>query len=119
MAMPRSDGGTSLHQHGRRGESCRSVIVFEPRDEPQQRRLAAARRADEDDELTMLDVEIDALDDLDIAIGLEERLQLQSGHVDYPLTAPAVIPATICRLKNRKTISGGMVISRMLVKSRL
>src|SRR5690242_12226455 len=36
-----------------------------------------------------------------------------------PLTAPDVIPATICRLKNRNMISGGIVISRMFMNSRL
>ena len=38
------------------------VMSSEPRDEAQQGGLAAARRADEDDELAVLDVEIDAVD---------------------------------------------------------
>ena len=33
--------------------------------------------------------------------------------------APEVMPATICRLKNMNMISGGMVISRMSMNSRL
>jgi hypothetical protein len=37
--------------------------VLEPRDHPQERRLPAARRADEDDELAVGDVDVDALDD--------------------------------------------------------
>ncbi len=41
------------------------------------------------------------------------------GGVLHPLTAPAVMPATIWRLKNTYMINGGMVISRMLVNSRL
>jgi hypothetical protein len=35
------------------------------------------------------------------------------------LTAPAVMPDTIFRLKEMKRMSGGSVISRMSVKSRL
>ena len=37
--------------------------VLQPGDQPQQRGLAAARRADEDDELAVLDVEVDVRDD--------------------------------------------------------
>ncbi len=35
-----------------------------------------------------------------------------------PLTAPEVIPATICRLKKMYITSGGIVINKMLVNSR-
>src|SRR4051812_23732934 len=44
-----------------------------------------------------------------------------SGHCTprQPLTAPEVMPATICRLKNRYMISGGIVISRMSMNSRV
>jgi hypothetical protein len=31
------------------------------------------------------------------------------------LIAPAVIPATICRFRNRNTINGGMLMSKMLL----
>ncbi len=37
----------------------------------------------------------------------------------HPLIAPDVMPATIWRLKNRNMISGGIVISRMFMNSRL
>jgi hypothetical protein len=36
----------------------------------------------------------------------------------YPLTAPAVIPATICLLKNINRIRGGMEIRTTSAKSR-
>ena len=36
-----------------------------------------------------------------------------------PLTAPAVMPETIWRWKNMNMISGGIVISRMSMNSRL
>ena len=39
--------------------------VLEPGDQAQQRGLAAAGRADEDDELAVLDLEVDVLDDVD------------------------------------------------------
>ena len=38
--------------------------VLEPGDQPQQRGLAAARGADEDDERAVLDIEVGALDDV-------------------------------------------------------
>ena len=58
--------------------------VLEPGDEAEKGRLAAARRADEDDELAGLDVEIDALDDVDRAEGLLDPRQLKLGHFLSP-----------------------------------
>ena len=43
---------------------------LEPGDHAQQGRLAAARRADDDDELAVGDLAVDAVDDLDAAVGL-------------------------------------------------
>ena len=43
-------------------EICPSVTSLEPGDHPQQRRLPAARRPDEDEELAVLDLERDAVD---------------------------------------------------------
>ena len=40
-------------------------------------------------------------------------------HLHQPFTAPAVMPATIFRLKKMNMISGGMVISTMFMNSRL
>ena len=121
MAMPRSDGSawvTSL-------PSIRIVPaghLLEAGDHPQERGLAAARRPDEDHELALLDREVDARDDFDAAVALADALEFKVGHCcvppGQPLTAPAVMPATIWRLKKMKTISGGMVTSRMFMKSR-
>ena len=80
MAMPRFDGGTSL---------TTSPPIFivplvmssRPGDQAEERRLAAARRADEDDELALLDVEVDALDDVDVAKRLLDVGELNRGHV--------------------------------------
>jgi hypothetical protein len=44
--------------------------ILKPRDHPQQRGLAAARGADKDAELAVLDMQIDALDDIGLAKGL-------------------------------------------------
>jgi hypothetical protein len=46
---------------------CAAVDVFQPGDQPQQRGFAAARRADEDDELALLDRQVNALDDAQFA----------------------------------------------------
>ena len=71
MAMPRlrrrhvvDDAAIDLERAGGDG--------LEPRDAAQQGRLAAARGADEDDELARLDVEVDVLEDLDVAVALVE-----------------------------------------------
>ena len=45
---------------------------LQPGDHPEQRGLAAAGRADEDDELAVLDVKVDAVDDLDGAEALDD-----------------------------------------------
>src|SRR5690606_40334203 len=76
--------------------------LFESGDRAQQGGLAAARRADEDDELARLYVEIDAVQDLDIAVGLGHLGQFESGHRFLPsrpggspyFTEPASRPRT-------------------------
>ena len=44
--------------------------ILQPGDQAQQRRLAATRRPDEDDELAILDLQIQRRDDLDVAEAL-------------------------------------------------
>ena len=56
--------------------------ILEPGDHAQQGRLAAARRADEDDELAFRDLEVDALDDFEVA----ERLR-RSERTSCPMNA--------------------------------
>ena len=66
MAMPRLAGGTtSITLPSMR--TWPDVCSSSPAMMRQQGRLAAARRADEDDELAIGDLEVDALDDLDLA----------------------------------------------------
>ena len=85
MAMPRLAGGDvddvlAVDQHAAGGR------VLQPGDDAQQRRLAAAGRADEDDELAVLHLEVDALQHLDRAEGLASRFSmLQRAHGFVPV----------------------------------
>ena len=67
--------------------------LFQPRDHPQRRALAAAGRADQHDEFVVGNVEIDGADGLDIAKFLDDLVQRDFGHSVQPLVAPAVSPA--------------------------
>ncbi|OQA41196.1 MAG: hypothetical protein BWY50_01879 [Spirochaetes bacterium ADurb.Bin315] len=58
--------------------------VLEARDQPKQRGLAAPRGADEDHELALFDLEVDALDDVHRAVGLAHVFQLQMRHDGPP-----------------------------------
>ena len=86
--------------------------VLEPGDQPQQRGLAAARRADEDDELAVVDGEVDVGDDVDLAEGLLDVLKFDRAHVGCPyFTAPKVRPRTSCFWLNQpSTRIGAMAI---------
>ena len=79
MASPRSAGGTSLTRCAVDQEIARGDLL-EPGDHPQQGGLAAAGRTDEDAELAVLDLEVDALDDLDVAVALADVLECDGGH---------------------------------------
>ncbi len=58
------------------------VMSSSPAMHAQQRGLAAARRADEHDELAVLDLEVDAVQRLDLAIGLAAvSLSFRCSHV--------------------------------------
>ena len=59
--------------------------VLEPRDHPQRRRLAAARRADEHEELAVLDVQREVLHGVHVAlVDLVDFLQLNVSHRSSP-----------------------------------
>ena len=60
--MPRSSGGTSLTRAVVEPDLA-VVGVIEAGDQPQQRRLAAARRTEEGEQLALLDREADPVDD--------------------------------------------------------
>ncbi len=77
MAMPRSLGSRSVTSSP--PISMRPpVAVLEARDKPQQGRFSAAGRADEHDELAIVDGKVDAVDDMDVTKRLAHLPQLQS-----------------------------------------
>ena len=53
---------------------------LEPRNHPQRRRLAASGRADQDDELTFLDRQVDPVDDGRLSISLDEAVEFDGRH---------------------------------------
>ncbi len=61
---------------------------FEPGDHPQKGGLAAAGRTDQHDELAVVDLEIDAMDDVDGAIALADIGKGDLSHVGIPLFSP-------------------------------
>ncbi len=63
--------------------------LFEPGDHAQKCRLSAAGGADEDDELTFLDRQVDTLDDLHGAEPFFDRFQLDAGHEILPVVGDA------------------------------
>jgi hypothetical protein len=83
--------------------------LLEPGDHPQCRRFAAARRADEHDELLVLGLEVDPLHGLDPALVLlHQPSQRHLRHrAPYPFVAPAVSPAMSSSMRNTKTTRGG------------
>ena len=83
MAMSRSFGGT-LVDDALADADLAGGDVLQPRDHAQQGRLAAARRADQDDELAVVDQDIDAMDDLDRSEGLSDVADRDRSHAVPP-----------------------------------
>ena len=115
MASPRCAGPTlvmslRVDQHLSGGD------VLKTGDQAQKRRLAAAGRTDEHGELSVLDVEIDAVDDADGAERLPHGLQLDAAHGCFPsilnhFTAPKVRPRTSCFCENQPRMRIGAMAS--------
>jgi hypothetical protein len=82
VAIPRVGGGDVAipDMHGALGGD------LEPRDAAQQGGLSAAGGADEDDELSVGDVQVDALEDAGGAEGLGDAGEVQCGHGDSSRT---------------------------------
>ena len=97
MAILRSAGGISLTRTAADLEFARGDL-FEAGDDAQQRRLAAAGRPDEDDELAVLHLEVDVVEHLD---GPEGLVDAGERDVSHYFTAPAVRPRT--RLREKMT----------------
>ena len=56
--------------------------ILEPGDHPQRRRLAAAGRTDQRDKLAILDLKIDAMHDVDIAVALDQLFECDGSHTN-------------------------------------
>ena len=85
-AQPERDVAAGMRLQG--GGACSRVAL------PQQGRLAAAGRTDEDRELPFGDIQVDAAHGLDLAVGLLDPLQAESCRESQPLTAPSEMPRT-------------------------
>ena len=90
--------------------------VLEAGDHAQRRRLSAARRPEQDDELPLGDGEVDTLDGDDAAEGLAKisKLNLCHGRLYFP--TPAVRPPTICFWKMAVTTRIGMIARTVAVE---
>src|SRR4029453_11060455 len=82
--------------------------VLEAGDHPEQRRLPAPRRPDEDHQLAVGDVEAHVVHHrLAAAVALDDVPERDLGH--HPFTAPAVRPATMRRWKSSTRTTTGIV----------
>ena len=80
--------GVALDRNGAAGD------VLKPRDHVQQRGLATARGADEDQKFALFDRDVDLVQHLDGAVGLGCVVDIEKAHGSYPLTEPAIRPRT-------------------------
>ena len=80
MATSRSFGARSLITRSPMRISP-LVDCFQTGDQAQQRRFAASRRSDQHDEFSVIDVEIDAAQNLGVAVGLAQVANANGGHV--------------------------------------
>ena len=120
--MSRSRGG-EVHDVLAVDQDRALVDVLETSEHPQARRLAAAGRADQDEELAVLYLEVEAVDCGPLALrvdpcrffeghgGHESSLPTALSRVSkhYSLVAPASMPLTSVRCANRNTISTGAI----------
>ena len=90
--MSRSFGGTSLTTSPSDPDLAVGDLL-EARDHAQRRRLAAARWADQNHELLVGDVEVDAAHRFGVVEVLDDVAERDLRHGAQPLVAPAVRPA--------------------------
>jgi hypothetical protein len=79
---------------------------LEPRDHPQQRRLAAARRADDHDELAVGHARVDAVDDLERPVALAHVVEVDFRHRYFSVSTR---PFTNQRCIAITTMAGGSI----------
>ena len=86
--------------------------ILEPGDEAQERGLAAARGADEDDEFAVLDGKVERRDDLGLPEPLGDARKGDLAHLSLSyFTAPKVRPRTSCFWLNQPMIRIGAMAS--------
>ena len=91
---------------------------FKPRDHPQRGALAATRWTDQDDELTIGDLQTDVVHGVDITgIDLGNGTESYVCH-DYPLTAPDPIPSTKARCAAKNSTTQGIIVTTLTAMSR-
>ena len=105
MAMSRSFGGRLLTTRVADADLA-AGDVLEPGDHAQQGRLPAAGRADQDDELAILDVDRHAVDDLRRPEGLADVPDLDARHVSF---RPR--PHRLACVSSRRPIGGSLQAS--------
>ena len=110
MDRPRLAGGSPVTSTAVDGDRA-AADILQPRDQPQQRGLAATRRTDEDDELAVADVEVHILDDGWPAKCLETFLRLMRPMMFSYFTAPNVRPRTSWRCENQPITRIGAMAS--------
>ena len=66
--------------------------LFEPADHPERRGLAAARRAEEREELALFDLEVDVIDRDDVFERLGDPFEADGGHVRHHVIQPPPVP---------------------------
>ena len=84
--------------------------VLQPGDHAERGRLATAGRADQRDELPVLDLKVDGMNDLQLPVFLDQVFQRDGSHV-YPFTAPEVRPETRCFCTMNVRVSAGMIMT--------
>ena len=92
MASPRLAAGTSLTRSPSMMDLAAGDLL-EPGDHAEQRGLSAAGRADEDDELAVLDAKVEAVDHLDRAEALDHAAKFEARHHATSLAACGSQPA--------------------------
>ena len=102
MASPRSDAGTFVDALAVDPDVA-AADLLQAGDHAQQRRFAAARRADEHHELAVRDVEVDAVEDRHGAVGLLDVGELEVSHRSTTVYFIPVLAMPVVMKRCRKT----------------
>src|SRR5262249_15277002 len=92
--------------------------LLEPGDHPQERRLAAARGTDDDDELAVRHVDVHAVDHLVAGVALPDIAQFDSGHGGIGYFSESTRPFTNHFCASSTTSAGGSIASIAVAMTR-